>query len=123
MPDGARGAAADKRAESGRTAGRHHRQEQGMLIVIGIVIGLVIGAAAAVVFLRVAGASRLGAAERRRDLLLAEARQEADATRREAQIEAREEAVRLRTDVEREVQERRTQILKTEERVLAKEEE
>jgi ribonucrease Y len=94
-----------------------------MLIVIGIVIGLVVGAVSAVFFVRAAGASRLGAAERRRDLVLAEARQEADATRREAQIEAREEAVRLRADVEGEVQERRTQMLKTEERVLAKEEE
>ena len=42
--------------------------------------------------------------------------------RREAQIEAREESVRLRADVEQEVAERRSEILKIEERVLAKEE-
>jgi ribonuclease Y len=103
--------------------GRHHRQEPAMLIVIGIVIGLVVGAVLAAVLLRAAGASRLGAAERRRVLILTEARQEADAARREGQIEAREQAVRLRPDVEEEVQERRAQIVKIEERVLAKEEE
>ena len=94
-----------------------------MLIVIGIVIGLVVGAVLAAVLLRALTASRLGAAERRRELLLAEARQEAESVRREAQIEAREQAVRLRTDVEREVQERRARTVQTEERAHAKEEE
>jgi ribonuclease Y len=77
----------------------------------------------AAVLLRVLAASRLSAAERRRELLLAEASQQADAVRRESQIAAREQAVRLRAEVEEEVQERRSQIVKTEERVLAKEEE
>src|SRR5262245_60815173 len=94
-----------------------------MLIVIGIVIGLVIGAVLGAVLLRSLTASRLGAAERKRELLLAEARQQAEAARREAQIEAREQAVRLRAEVEEEVQERRGQIVKVEERVLGKEEE
>jgi ribonuclease Y len=94
-----------------------------MLIVIGIVIGLVVGAGLAAVLLRALAASRLSTAERQRDLVLAEARQEADAVGREAQIEAREQAVRLRTEVEEEVQERRSQIVKIEERVLTKEEE
>ena len=51
-----------------------------------------------------------------------EAQSEADALRREGQIEAREASVRLRAEIEQEVGERRTEILKIEERVLAKEE-
>ena len=93
-----------------------------MLIAIGIVIGLVAGAGLGILALRSLAASRLGAAERRRHLVLAEARHEAEAARREAQIQAREEAVKLRSEVEQEIQERRTQIVKIEERVLGKEE-
>src|SRR5213082_1449610 len=43
--------------------------------------------------------------------------------RREAQIEAREQSVKLRAEVEQEVTERRAEIIKIEERVLAKEDE
>src|SRR5438105_15377624 len=42
---------------------------------------------------------------------------------REAQIEAREQSVKLRAEVEQEVSERRSEIIKIEERVLAKEDE
>jgi ribonucrease Y len=94
-----------------------------MLIGLGILIGLLLGGALGAVAVRLFSASRLGAAERNRDLLVAEGKTEAEALRREAQIEAREEAVRLRSEVEEELRERRAQILKIEERVLANEEE
>jgi ribonucrease Y len=93
-----------------------------MLIGLGILIGLLLGGALGAVAVRLFSASRLGAAERNRDLLVAEGKTEAEALRREAQIEAREEAVRLRSEVEEELRERRAQILKIEERVLANEE-
>ena len=41
--------------------------------------------------------------------------------RREAQVEAREQAVRLRSEIDTELTDRRAQVLKIEERVLAKE--
>src|SRR5919198_1752775 len=94
-----------------------------MFVVIGTLIGLVAGAALAFVALRAITGSRLAAARRTRQLLLTEARREAEAMRREAQIEAREQSVKLRADVEQEVAERRAEIIKIEERVLAKEEE
>src|SRR5256885_1963487 len=94
-----------------------------MFVVIGIVIGLGAGAALAFIGLYALTGSRLTAARRTRQLLLTEARREADAMRREAQIEVREESVKLRSEVEREVGDRRTEIIKIEERVLAKEEE
>ena len=94
-----------------------------MLVVIGIVIGLAVGAGLAFLSLYALTGSRLAAARRTRQLLIAEARRDADAFRREAQIESREEAVRLRAKIEQEVASRRTETLKIEERILAKEEE
>ena len=93
-----------------------------MVVVIGIVIGLAVGAGVAFLSLYAFTGSRLAAARRTRQLLVAEAKRDAEAQRREAQIEAREESVRLRADVEQEIAERRSEILKIEERVLAKEE-
>src|SRR5213083_3124561 len=93
-----------------------------MLIVIGIAIGLALGAGLAFISLYALTGSRLAAARRTRQLLVSEAKREAEALRREAQIEAREDAVRLRAEIEQEVALRRGEILKIEERVLAKEE-
>jgi ribonuclease Y len=94
-----------------------------MLVVIGIVSGLAVGAALGAVVLRAWQISRLAGAERTRDLILADAERQADAVRREAEIDAREQRVKLRAVIESEVQERRVQILKIEERVLARESE
>jgi ribonuclease Y len=104
-----------------------------MVVVIGIVAGLAVGAGLAFLSLYAFTGSRLAAARRTRQLLVTEAKQEADAVRREAhgeadaikreaQIEAREAAVRLRGQIESEVAEKRGEIVKIEERVLAKEE-
>jgi ribonuclease Y len=93
-----------------------------MVVVIGIVVGLAVGVGFAFLSLYAFAGSRLAAARRTRQLLVTEAKREADALRREAQIEAREDSVRVRADVEQEIAERRAEILKLEERVLAKEE-
>src|SRR5438309_130065 len=94
-----------------------------MFVVIGILIGLGTGAALAFIALYALTGSRLAAARRTRQLLLTEARRDAEAMRREAQIEAREQSVKLRAEVEQEVSQRRAEMIKIEERVLAKEEE
>jgi ribonuclease Y len=94
-----------------------------MFIVATLLIGLLLAAAVAVIALRLLGASRLGAAQKARELLLTEAKREAEAIRREAGIQAREDVVRLRSEVEREVQEQRGRITKIEERALAREDE
>jgi ribonuclease Y len=86
-------------------------------IVIGIVIGAAAGAGGVLLALRLLTGSKLAAARRTRQLLMAEARREADALRREAQLEAKEEAVRAREEIEREVQARRTEALETQERL------
>src|SRR5947208_4936361 len=94
-----------------------------MFVVIGILIGLGAGAALAFIALYALTGSRLAAARRTRQLLLTEARRDAQAMRREAQIEAREQSVKLRAEVEQEVSQRRAGMVKTEDGVLATEEE
>src|SRR2546429_126008 len=94
-----------------------------MLVVIGIAIGLVVGVGVAFLSLYAFTGSRLAAARRTRQLLVTEARRDAEAMRREGQIEAREEAVHTRAEIEEEVASRRAETLQIEERVLAKEEE
>jgi len=94
-----------------------------MLVVIGIAIGLVIGVGVAFLSLYAFTGSRLAAARRTRQLLVTEARQDAEALKREAQIAAREESVRIRAATEEEVAARRAETMKIEERIFAKEEE
>jgi ribonucrease Y len=92
-----------------------------VLVVTGILIGVVVGAALALAALSFRTGSRLGAARRMRQQLIAEAKREADAVRREVQIEAREQSVRLRAEIEEELQARHETIARTEERVTARE--
>ena len=94
-----------------------------MFVVIGIAIGLALGASLAFLSLYALTGSRLAAARRTRQLLISEAKTDADALRREAQIEAREDAVRQRASLEEEVAARRSEAMKIEERLLAKEDE
>src|SRR5947208_16308717 len=93
-----------------------------MLVVIGIAIGLVAGAGVAFLSLYALTGSRLAAARRTRQLLVSEAKRDAEALRREAQIEAREETVRPRSTIEQEIPARRTETPKDGEPVLAQEE-
>src|SRR4051794_5146257 len=92
-----------------------------MAIGIGILIGLAVGGALAFLILRLTGGSGVAAARRQGQLLLQDAKREADALRREAQIEAKEESVRLREELERDVSARRAEAVRLQERVAAKE--
>ena len=116
------------RLSAGRSRGspRDNRPQPGsvdLLVAVGILVGLGVGAALALGAVAFRSGSRLGAARRMRQQILGEARREADALRREAQIEAREQAVRLRAELEEELTERRGQVVKSEERLKAREEE
>jgi ribonuclease Y len=92
-----------------------------VLIVIGILIGLALGGGLVALALLGLGGTRLAAARRTRQLLLAEARREAEALRREAQIEAREEAVRMRAELENGIKERLSETIAAQERARANE--
>jgi ribonucrease Y len=94
-----------------------------MELVIGLLIGLPVGVAAALLLRRLT----LGrGADRARDdseRIREQARLDAEAIVREARVEAREYAVKVRADVEHDLKDKRGEIIKIEERVLAKEEE
>ena len=91
------------------------------MIGIGIAIGIAGGVALALLAVSAFGTTGVTKARRIRDQLLEDARREGEAVRREAQVEAREQAVRLRSEIDTELTDRRAQVLKIEERVLAKE--
>jgi ribonuclease Y len=88
-----------------------------------VVLALVVGAGVAVAAIAFRSGSKLGTARRIRQQLLADARREADALRREAQIEAREQSVRLRAELEEELKERRGEVMRSEERQRVRERE
>ncbi len=90
-------------------------------MLVAVVIAVAVGAAGTLLTVRLLAGSRLEAARRTRALILEEARSAAEATRRETAIETREQAVKLRADLESELRERRDEVLKIEERVIAKE--
>ena len=92
-----------------------------MLVVVGILIGLAVGVGGMVLALRTRGASRLGAAERRRAEVVADSERAAEAIRREAQIEARESALQVRTELERELERRREEAARSEEHLRTQE--
>ena len=93
-----------------------------MQLVIAIIVGLAFGVAGAVLGARLLVGRRSAAGERDREQLVEDSRRAADGLRREAQVEAREQAVKLRAEVEEELGQRRAEVIKIEERVLAKEE-
>jgi len=91
--------------------------------VVGILIGLVVGAAAVWIALVSFTGSKLAAARRTRLLMIAEAKAEADAVKREADIEAKEAAVKHRADVERELQTQRAEVFQERELLRSRENE
>src|SRR5918912_2490785 len=116
------------RPSAGRSRGspRDNRAQPGsvdLLVAVAILVGLGVGAALTLGAVAFRSGSKLGAARRMRQQILSDARREADALRREAQIEAREQAVRLRAELEEELSERRAQVVKSEERLNARDEE
>ena len=94
-----------------------------MAYLVGILIGIAVGALAAWLILVSFTSNKLAAARRTRQLLITEARKEAEALRREADLEAKEAAVKHRAEVERELQGQRSDILRDRERLHAREDE
>ena len=88
-----------------------------MPYVVGIVIGLAAGFVLAWAAVSFFTDSKLAAARRTRSLLLAEARREADALRREAELQAKEEASRLRTETQQDIDSRRARATDLEQRL------
>ncbi|HEX3455397.1 MAG TPA: ribonuclease Y [Gaiellaceae bacterium] len=94
-----------------------------MAYVVGILIGIAVGALAVWLILVSFTGNKLAAARRTRQLMLTEARNEAEALRREADLEAKEAAVTYRAQVERELQAQRSDAVRDRERLHTREDE
>jgi ribonuclease Y len=90
---------------------------------VGILIGIAVGALAVWLILVSFTGNKLAAARRTRQLMLTEARNEAEALRREADLEAKEAAVTYRAQVERELQAQRSDAVRDRERLHTREDE
>ena len=91
-----------------------------MAYLVGILIGIAVGAVAAWLILVSFTSNKLAAARRTRQLLITEARKEAEALRREAELEAKEAAVKHRAEVEQDLHGQRSDILRERERLHAR---
>jgi ribonuclease Y len=89
--------------------------------IVGTGIGLLAGLLLAWLLLSRLSEAKVAAARRARDLILAEARREAEALRREAELAAREEGVRLRAEIAQQAASRRAETIQLEERLRARE--
>ena len=107
-------------------------------LIIAAVCGLIVGAVAAFFLGKSTGTkkgfakgyderkreaeSKIGSAEQEAERIRTEARQSAEAKKKETLLEAKDEAYRLRTEAEREIKERRKDIQRQENRIQQKEE-
>lgn len=90
-------------------------------IVIGI-IALTLGLLIGYILRKTVGEKAIGSAEQKAKNLILDAENRSETIRKEYVLEAKEEAHKMRSDVEREVRERRTEISKSEKRLVQKEE-
>src|SRR5437660_3128691 len=93
-----------------------------MLLVIGLIVGLVAGVAAGYFARHRQGLAKIGSAEARAHVMIAEAEREAETNKREVIVRAQDEALRLRQEVEEELKIRRGDVDKRESRAEQREE-
>ncbi|TML79969.1 MAG: ribonuclease Y [Actinobacteria bacterium] len=93
-----------------------------MLLVIGLIVGLVAGVAAGYLARHRQGLAKIGSAEARAHVVIAEAEREAETNKREVIVRAQDEALRLRQEVEEELKIRRGDVDKRESRAEQREE-
>lgn len=92
-----------------------------LCIVIGVLclaIGLLIG----YIYRKNVAEKTIGSAEQKAKNMILDAEKKSETIKKEIVLEAKEEAHRMRNDVEREIRERRTEIQRSERRLIQKEE-
>ena len=89
-----------------------------IICVIVLAVGLLVG----YILRKNIGEKAIGRAEPKAKNLILDAENRSETIKKEITLEAKEEAHRLRTDAEREVKERRTEIQRSERRLIQKEE-
>lgn len=90
--------------------------------IVVAVIALVIGILAGYIIRKSVGEKAIGSAEQKAKNLILDAENRSETIRKEYILEAKEEAHKLRSDADREIRERRSEISKSERRLIQKEE-
>ncbi|MEG1930993.1 MAG: ribonuclease Y [Anaerovorax sp.] len=96
-----------------------------MEVIINIIVGiiaLVLGLLVGYIFRKNVGEKTIGSAEQKAKNLVLDAENKSETIKKEIILEAKEEAHRMRSEVEREVRERRSEIQRSEKRLIQKEE-
>ena len=94
-------------------------------IVIPIVVGIItllLGILIGYIIRKTVGEKAIGSAEQKAKNLILDAENRSETIRKEYILEAKEEAHKLRSDADREIRERRSEISKSERRLIQKEE-
>ena len=91
-------------------------------IIISALLGLIVGAAVGYIYLKKLNDSKVTGAKQSSELILEEAKREAEALKKEALLEAKDEVHTLRTEAEADIRERRSELQKQENRLLQREE-
>ena len=87
-------------------------------VAVGVVIGIIVG-----IFIRKSVAEKkIGSAEAEAKRLVDEAVKDAEAKKKEMIVEAKEDILKAKTEADRENKERRQELIRLENRTLAKEE-
>ncbi len=89
-----------------------------VIAIITLVIGILIG----YIIRKTVGEKAIGSAEQKAKNLILDAENRSETIRKEYILEAKEEAHKLRSDADREIRERRSEISKSERRLIQKEE-
>lgn len=90
--------------------------------VIAAILGLVVGCLAGFIVQKKMQEARIGSAKDAADVIVSDAKKEAESRKREALVEAREEIHRMNAEAEKENKERRNEITRLERRLIQKEE-
>jgi len=90
--------------------------------IIAAIVGLIVGVFAGFIINKKMQEARLGSAKDAANLIINDAKKEAESRKREALVEAREEIHRINAEAERENKERRNEITRLERRIIQKEE-
>ena len=93
-----------------------------IVYIVVAVIALGIGILAGYIIRKSVGEKAIGSAEQKAKNLILDAENRSETIRKEYILEAKEEAHKLRSDADREIRERRSEISKSERRLIQKEE-
>ena len=93
-----------------------------ILIVVGVLVGAGIGVAIGYVVRKKSAESKIGSAEQEAKKIVDDAIKSAEAKKKEMIVEAKEDILKAKTEADRENKERRQELVRLENRTLAKEE-